>query len=89
MLCTQSCPALCDPMDCSPLGSSVHGNFQSRTLEWVAISFFRDLPDPVIKPTSRASAALAGGFFTTESSGKPSEFFMVVLNRTVFQRGNT
>ena len=33
------CPALCDPMDCSPPVSSVHGIFQTRILEWVAISF--------------------------------------------------
>ena len=36
---TQSCPTLCDPMDCSLPGSSVHGIFQARILEWVAISF--------------------------------------------------
>ena len=36
-----SCPTLCDPMDCSPPGSSVHGLFQARILEWVAISFAR------------------------------------------------
>ena len=36
----QSCPALSDPMDCSLPGSSVHGIFQVRVLEWVAISFF-------------------------------------------------
>ena len=35
----QSCLTLRDPMDCSPPGSSVHGIFQARTLEWVAISF--------------------------------------------------
>ena len=35
----QSCPTLCDPMDCSLLGSSVHGSFQSRVLEWGAIAF--------------------------------------------------
>ena len=35
----QSCPTLCDPMDCSPPGFSVHAILQSRTLEWVAISF--------------------------------------------------
>ena len=35
----QSCPTLCDPIDGSPLGSSVHEIFQARTLEWVAISF--------------------------------------------------
>ena len=35
----QSCPTLSDPMDCSPPGSSVHGIFQARALEWVAIAF--------------------------------------------------
>ena len=46
----QSC--LCDPMVCSPPGSSVHGIFQARILEWVAISFSRDLPDPGTEPGS-------------------------------------
>ena len=35
----QSCPTLSDPMDCSPPGSSVHGIFQARGLEWGAIAF--------------------------------------------------
>ena len=35
----QSCPTLSDPMDCSLPGSSVHGNFQARVLEWGAIAF--------------------------------------------------
>ena len=35
----QSCPTLCDPMDCSLPGSSVHGIFQAIVLEWIAISF--------------------------------------------------
>ena len=35
----QSCPTLCDPTDTGPLGSSVPGILQARTLEWVAISF--------------------------------------------------
>ena len=34
----QSCPTLCDPMDCSLPGSSVHGIFQETVLEWVAIA---------------------------------------------------
>ena len=38
---TQSCPTLCNPMDCSLPGSSIHGIFQARVLEWVAISFSR------------------------------------------------
>ena len=37
----QLCPTLHDPMDCSPLGSSVHGIFQARVLEWVPIAFSR------------------------------------------------
>ena len=36
-LVSQSCPTLCDPMDCSPPGSSVRGILQARTLEWVAV----------------------------------------------------
>ena len=44
---------LCDPEDCGPLGSSsVHGILQARILEWVAISFSRDLPYPGIEPRS-------------------------------------
>ena len=43
---TQSCPTLCDPMDCSLQGSSVHGIFQARVLEWVAISFSRGSSRP-------------------------------------------
>ena len=43
---TQSCPTLCDPMDCSPPGSSVHGIFQARILECVAISSSRGSSRP-------------------------------------------
>ena len=39
----QSCPIICDLMDCSPPGSSVHGILQARRLEWVAVSSSRDL----------------------------------------------
>ena len=41
VLVAQSCPTLCDPMDCSPSVSSVHGILQARILEWVAIPFSR------------------------------------------------
>ena len=47
-----ACLTLCDPMDCSLPGSSVHGIFQTRTLEWIAISTPGNLPDPGIKPAS-------------------------------------
>ena len=60
----QSYLTLCDPMDCSPPGSSVHGILQARTLEWVASPPPGDLPDPGIEPTLLMSPALAGGFFT-------------------------
>ena len=40
---TQSCPTLCDPMDCSSPGSSVHGILQAGTLEWVVISSSRKI----------------------------------------------
>ena len=42
----QSCPTLCDPVDCSPPGSSVHGILQARILEWVAVSFSRGSSRP-------------------------------------------
>ena len=40
-LSAQSCQTICDPMDCSPPGSSVHGILQARILQWVAIPFSR------------------------------------------------
>ena len=42
----QSCPTLCDPMDCSLSESSVHGILQARILEWIAISFSRGCSQP-------------------------------------------
>ena len=44
--CAQSCLTLCDPMNCSPPGSSIHGIFQARILEWVAISYSRGSSPP-------------------------------------------
>ena len=41
VLVAQLCPPLCDPMDCSPSGSSAHGILQARMLEWIAIPFSR------------------------------------------------
>ena len=57
-----------DPVNWSSLDSSVHGILQARTLEWVAVPFSRDLPNPETKPTSPASA---GRFFTTVPPGEP------------------
>ena len=46
---THSCPTLWDPMDCSLSGSNVHGIFQARVLEWIAISFSRVSSRPRIR----------------------------------------
>ena len=59
-----SCPTLCDPMDCSPPGSSVHGILQAKIPEWVAMPSSRDLLDPGTEPASLTTFALAGRFFT-------------------------
>ena len=57
------------PMDCSPPGSSVHGISQARILEGLV------LPDLGIEPSSPASPALAGRFFTRVPRGKPKILF--------------
>ena len=49
----QSCPTLSDPMDCSPPGSSIHGIFQARVLEWGAIAFSEKEVYQVLKVTSK------------------------------------
>ena len=54
MLATQLCPTLCDPMNCRPPGSSVHGILQARILEWVATPFSRGSSQPGIKSRSPA-----------------------------------
>ena len=51
-MCAQSCLTPGNPMECSLPGFSVHGIFQARILEWVAISFSEDLPNAGIKPKS-------------------------------------
>ena len=60
-LVIQSCPTLCNPMDCSPPGSSVHGVLQERTLEWVAMPSSRVFSQP--RDRTQISCT-AGGFFT-------------------------
>ena len=72
----QSCPTLCDPIDCSPPGSPIHGILQPRVLEWVAIAF---------------SPALAGGFFTasTTSQEKGAPNSLLTPNSTVLNPGFT
>ena len=66
----QLCPTLCDPMDCSLPGSSVHGVFQARILECVAISTPGNLPGPRIKPASPASPDWQVDSLSQASPGK-------------------
>ena len=73
----QSCPTLCDLMDCSspgPSGPSVHGILQARILEWVSIHspLQRDLPNPGIKLGSPDS-------LLSELSGKPIMYSEIYL----------
>ena len=56
----QLCLTLCDPMDCSPLGSSVHGILQARIPEWAAMRSSRGSSDSGIEPASLVAPALAG-----------------------------
>ena len=60
-LVTQSCPTLCNPMDYSPLGSSVHGFLQARILKWVVMPSSRGSSQP--RDWTQISH-IAGGFFT-------------------------
>ena len=61
VLVAQSCPTLCDPMDCIPPGSSVHGILQARIPEWVAILFSKES----FQPRDRTQVSyIAGRFFT-------------------------
>ena len=67
---TQSCPTLQHP-DSSPPGSSVHGIFQARILEWVAISFSRGSSQPRGQTSISCVSCVAGRLFTAEPPGKP------------------
>ena len=71
MLCAklfQSCPTLCNPMDCSLPGSSVHGIFQARILERVAMPSSKGSCQPRMDPGSLNSPAFPGTFFTTSAT---------------------
>ena len=63
----QLCPTLCNSINCSPPGSSVHRIPQTRILEWVAIPSFRGSSQP---RDWTCISCIAGGFFTTEPPGK-------------------
>ena len=67
----QSHLTLCNPVDCSPPGSSVHGILQSRILDWVAMPSSKGSSQPRDRNCISWNSCIAGGFFTTEPLGKP------------------
>ena len=71
---TELCPALCDPMDYSPPGSSVHGIFQARIQEWVAIPFSRRSSRP--RDWTQVSC-IVGRFFTIEATREAHSLFQL------------
>ena len=75
---TQSCATLCDPMDCSLPGSSVHGIFQARILEWVAISFSRGSSRPGDR--TQVSCIVGRHFYHLSHKGSFFFFFLTWLN---------
>ena len=85
----QSCPTLCDPIDCSPPGSSVHGIFQARMLEWVAISFSRGTSQPRDRTWV---SCIVGRRFTVWATREAPKTLYITSQRKVlvwyFQRNN-
>ena len=73
-------------MDCSLPGSSIHGIFHARILEWIALPSSRDLPDPGIEPKSLMSAALTGGFLTTTTTWEAQRSTIPCLIKDVCYR---
>ena len=70
MLCrpAQPCLTLCDPMDYSLPGASVHGILQARILEWVLMPFSKGSSQPRDQTCVSVSPALEGRFFTTSAT---------------------
>ena len=72
MLSLQPCPTLCDPVDCSVLpGFSIHGIFQARILEWVAMSSSKGSSQPRDWTHGSYVFCITSGFFTSKPLGKP------------------
>ena len=67
-VCAHLCLTLCNFMDCSPSGSSVHGISQARVLEWAAMPSSGVSSRPVMEPVSLTSPALEDGFFTSSAT---------------------
>ena len=79
----QSCLTLCDPMNCSPPGSSVYGIFQPRILEWIAMTSSKGSPqstDQTCVTSVSCVSCIAGGFFTTRCHlGSPVWLYLTLF----------
>ena len=84
----QSCPTLCNPMECSLPGSSFHGILQAQYWSGLPCSPPGSLPDPETESLSLMSLALAGGFFTAKATWEAlSEPSLIVIKHTSFKWG--
>ena len=72
---------LCDPMACSPPGSSIHGIFQARILQWVACPPLGNLPRPEIKLSSLLSPASADRALIRYNTGEKNLFHLLLVNK--------
>ena len=99
-LVTQLCPIICDPMDCSPPSSSVHGDPPARTLEWVAMPFSRGSSQPrdrtqvcrqILYHLSHRDLSLLQGILSTQESNWGLLYCRRILYQLSYQGagGNT
>ena len=75
----QSCPSLCDPIDCNPPGSSVHGVLQAQILEWVAKPSSRGSSQPRNQTHISYISCIGRRFFTTSTTWEAQEEMCFVL----------
>ena len=83
MLLAKSCPTLCDSMDCSPQGSSLHGVLQAKILEWVATPFSSGSSWP---RDGALVSCIAGGFFTNWAELQSADQILANWGRKGMQR---
>ena len=79
----QSCPTLCDPMDCSRPGSSVRGILQARIVEWVAIPSSSASSQPRDQNRISYVSSIAGRFFTTSTTWEAFNLLDIGKNKKV------